>query len=278
MNNDYSKVDYWVVQDPIPSSLIFLLKHGIRPSKVVLVLTEQPVANPRGWKYLPIYKHFFPKILTWDTELLKKGKPFIPYKVPVGFDPKDYPQYRASKKKGLSLMIHSNQTSNTKGELYTLRRKIIKYFEKRGDNLLDLYGHRWNTDKSHSPFFTNIYKGLASDKNNTFSEYYFSFCIENSVNPGMYEYDIFISMATGTVPIFMPPPDFENTLPKDTFINFNDYPNWDDLVKKMQSLINTSEYEAYLERGWKFINSEKYKPFSIEQFCEDIYNTIPNHE
>ncbi|MDD5050826.1 MAG: glycosyltransferase family 10 [Candidatus Pacebacteria bacterium] len=266
--------DYWLVQDPILKTFLFLIFHRISFKKVILILTEQPVANPWGWKYLSWYKHFFKIILTWNTELCKKGPPFTHYKVPVGFDQNAYPKYKDNPKTNLCLMIHSNQTSDMLGELYTLRRDIIRYFEKRGDNLLDLYGFRWNTDKTPSPFYTTAYKGLANDKNDAFSKHYFTFAIENSVNPGMYEYDIFISMATGTVPIFLPPPDYKDSLPENTFVNFASYGSLDELVTYLQSVVGTPKYDEYRKNGWNFIHSDKYSQFSIETFCRNIHEAI----
>jgi hypothetical protein len=170
--------------------------------------------------------------------------------------------------------MHSNKSSNVYGELYSLRREIIRYYEQRSDGLLDLYGYGWNDNKSHIPFFTNLYKGISPDKKETFSEYYFAFCIDNCTVPGYITYDPLIAMATGTVPIYIPMADSTKYIPEDTFINFSEFKNLDELVTYLQTIVNTGKYEGYRERGWAFLNSKKYYPFTIHRFCEDMNKAI----
>jgi hypothetical protein len=268
------EVDLWILQEPVPYSFRFMLGHRIHPRRVIFMITEPPIINPWGWKWLRYYSVLFKAVLTWNSERCRKSRRFFHYHFPVRLRPEKYPHYRAKTKQNLCLMMHSNKTSKQPGELYSLRREIIRYFERRGDRLLDLFGHGWNTEASSDPFFTPLYKGTTPDKWETYSEYYFTFCIDNSVVPGYITYDPLISMATGSVPVYLPMPDSREFIPEDTFIDYTRFAGLDELAAFLQRLAASDEYEAYRRRGWEFITSERFRPFTIEQFCEDVYRAI----
>lgn len=274
MYQDFKKIDIWLIEDAVPDRFKFLLKHCINPRSIIFMLMEPPVVNPWGWRYLKYYSCLFKAILTWNSELTQKHKKFFHYHFPQRFDRSKHSYYNSKRKRNLCVMVHSNKLSSVPGELYSFRRDIIRYFEKRGDSLLELYGYGWNDEKSSTPFFTNLYKGTTPDKKETFSEYYFTFCIDNSVVPGYITYDPLIAMSTGSVPIYLPMPDSLKYIPGNTFININDFSTLDELVLYLQDIINTNRYEEYRHNGWEFINSERYFPFTIEKFCEDIFKAI----
>ena len=195
--------------------------------------------------------------------------------LPFTFDATKYDYFRSKPKKSRCLLMQSNKASKVAGELYSLRREIIRYYEKRGDELLDLYGYGWNSpDTQHlgpsEPFYTPIYKGLAGDKWETFAEYEFIFCIQNAIPAGDYECDIFMAIVTGAVPIYLPPLDADAYIPRDVYINYNDFRNLDELTAYVKSIIGTPVYEEYRRKGWEFINSAKFRPFTVQQFSEDV--------
>ena len=81
-------------------------------------------------------------------------------------------------------------------------------------------------------------------------------------------------MASGTVPIYVPPPDVYDYIPRDAFINYFDFKNLDELVDYLKSIVNTKKYEEYKQKGWEYVNSEKFRPFTVEQFAEDVYKAV----
>ncbi len=280
MYSDFKDIDLWIMMEPGLRKYLFILKNFINPRKVLFFILEPNIVNPWGWKYLPFYRFFHKIFLSWSSDLAKKyPKQFVEFKVPVPFDSTRYKHFLSNAKKNLCILMQSNKASPVRGELYSLRREIIRYFEKRGDALLDLYGPGWNTEDVSkfgkvTPFYTNLYKGFSPDKWETFSEYWFAFCIQNSIPAGDFEYDPFMAMATGTVPIYLPPSNVDEYIPSDTYINYNNFKNLDDLVSYLQVFKGTREYEEMCQRGWEYINSERYRPFTTEKFCEDVYKAI----
>ncbi len=273
---NFKEVDVWLMMDPHYATFKFILKNFINPRKIALFLNEPLSSNLKAWRFLWFYTWLFKAMITWHTKLSERHKKFLHFFSPTTFDKNKHPYYKQQKKKNLCLMMHSNKNPNVKvrGQLISLRREVISYFDRRGDALLDLYGPGWNDKGSPWPFFTDLYKGMTDDKRETFSQCYFAFCIDNHYAPGYIEYDPFISMATATVPIYYPMPDSLNYIPENTFINYNDFNSMDELVLYLQSIAGTPEYEEYRKKGWEFINSEKFRPFTVEQFCEDIYKVI----
>ncbi|MFA6407404.1 MAG: glycosyltransferase family 10 [Candidatus Paceibacterota bacterium] len=278
--NPRKEADIWIMFEPGIRRYLFILKNLINPKKVIFFILEPRVVNPWAWKYLFLYRWLHRTFLSWSSDLAKKHpKQFVEFKVPVPFEGSRHAHFLGNQKRNLCVLMQSNKTSPVPGELYSLRRKIIKYFETRGDSLLDLYGPGWNTKDvkglgNSNPFYSTLYKGISSDKWETFSEYWFAFCIQNSIPAGDFEYDPFMAMATGTIPIYLPPPNVDEYIPRDTYINYNNFKNLDELVHHLQNFVNTSEYVAMRERGWKYINSEQYRPFTTEKFCEDVYQAI----
>ena len=107
-----------------------------------------------------------------------------------------------AKRKNKSVMVLANKFSATRGELYSLRRKIITITER--NSLLDLYGAKWNLGKAYdyrhyfgklvrTPLklinyksITNLgvyhknYLGLVEDKTKIYQEYRIILVMENS--------------------------------------------------------------------------------------------------
>lgn len=61
----------------------------------------------------------------------------------------------------------------------------------------------------------------------------FSFAFENTIHPGYTTEKIVQSFAASTVPIYWGDPRIAETFNSDAFINCNDYPNWDAVVKRI---------------------------------------------
>ncbi|OGB85228.1 hypothetical protein A2994_00030 [candidate division Kazan bacterium RIFCSPLOWO2_01_FULL_48_13] len=280
MYSDPKEIDVWLMLEMKPSRYLFMARHLINPKKVIPIVIEPEIVLPWQWRYMRLWSRLHPIVLTWSPELVRSDKRFHRfYYAPFLFDVNKYEYYLAKPKKNLCMLMQSNKASRVPGELYSLRREIIRYYEKRGDNLFDLYGFGWNTPNTQhlgpsEPFYTPVHKGIADDKSETFAEYQFVFCIQNFVPAGDYESDVFMAMATGAVPIFLPPADVDELIPADAYINYSHFQNLDELTAYLQSIVGTEHYAAYRRRGWEYLNSEKFRPFTVQQFAEDIHRSI----
>ncbi len=274
MYQDLRQIDYWLMIDPWKSTLRFMWDRRINPYRVIMCLHEPPVINPWGWRKMRYYAWAFRGLMTWHSDFCLRYRRCKQYHFPCHFDAVKYADFRTSAKRNLSLMVHANKTSKEPGELYSRRRQIVRHFEKRGDGLLDLYGYGWNDPNARDPFHTSLYQGTTADKHMTYSQYYYAFCIDNSMVPGYITYDPLISMATGTVPIYMPMPDSTRLIPEDTFVNLNAYDSLDALINHLQEMITSGQWEQMRNRGWAFLNSPAYRPFTIDTFCQEMCDGI----
>ena len=273
---NWKEVDVFLCTDPGRQAFTFILRNFlVLPRRRILGLTEPPLINSLGWRYLGFYSWLFKIILSWNPELTRQGGKYLPWHYPINFVADKYQEYKTNQKKNLCLMIHSNKTTKQRGELYSLRRQLITYFTNRGDRLLDLYGYGWNDENHEQPFFSSLYQGTTADKKETYSQYYFVFCIDNSIVPGYITYDPFIAMSTGAVPIYLPMPDTDTHIPAETYINFSDFEaDWAGLVLRLEEIVKSGEYERYQERAEAYLHSKQFQTFTIPQFCEDVYQAI----
>ncbi len=278
-----NEIDVWLMLEVTPRNLLFFLWHGIRPNKVIPILLEPPIVNNFEWKYISLWSRCYKTILTWSPDLVKRSSKFLRFHyIPYAFDASRRDYFLSKPKKNLCLLLQSNKASKVKGELYSLRREIIRYFEKRGDQLLDLFGYGWNTPHTRhlgpsKPFYTPLYKGMADDKWETFAEYKFIFCIQNAIPAGDFEGDAFMAMTVGAVPIYLPPPDADEFIPNNTYIDYGAFKDLDALVEYLKKIVDTEEYETYRKNGWEYINSSKFEPFTVGQYAKEVYMAIIEH-
>src|SRR3989338_1435475 len=209
-----SEINVWIVADPfkgIKRTALSVFKNRFIPRRSVLLMIEPPVVDFWGWFLLPFYRFLFGATLTWNTKLAKKKKCFH-YFLPPVLDEKKNEEYRKSEKKSLAVSIHSNKSSKIPGELYSFRRKIVEYFEEKNDGNFELFGWGWSRGA-----YPNVYKETTDDKLKTISEHLFNFCIDNSLEYGYITYDLFLSIAVGTVPVYLPMRDTSEYVPLDVY-------------------------------------------------------------
>lgn len=268
------KIDHWVFIDPPGDIYRFMLRRGVNPRRSLLFIVEPPVGNPSLYSLGWLYFRIFGRVLSWNSDLVSTRQNFSKFLLPYWFDTDSFSKYRFTAKRNLCVMMHSNKTSSLSGELYSLRREIISYFEQRGDILLDLYGQGWNDTESFEPFFSQLHKGWFGNKRECLASYSFSLCIDNMLIPGYLTYDPFISMSVGTVPVYLPMPDADSYIPRDTYVDFGAFASMDELVEHLVELRDNGGYDEMRERGWRFINSPAYRPFTVEKFCEDVHDAL----
>ena len=282
--NTIEKSDIVIYKD-IPK--ILPLDKDIHKSYVILM--ESPLVAPSN---LDKSKHkYFNKIFTWDDTLVDNKKYYkinyafkIPKKIPKNF-----------KKPNLCCLIVGNKYSNHKNELYSERKKVIRWFEENHQNEFDLFGVGWNKYKFEGikpiralnkiSILTNImykyfgesypsYKGRVDNKFDTMQNYRFAICYENIQDiSGYITEKILDVMFAGCVPIYLGAENITNHIPKECFIDkrcFNSY----NLLYKYLSNMSEHKYLEYLSHIESFLNSEKGEEFNSDNFAKTIVSGI----
>jgi hypothetical protein len=166
--------------------------------------------------------------------------------------------------------------------LHKKRLKLIT--ELAENNLIDLYGHGWN-NLSNLPtslrlnsqkLIEKIYKGPATNKHATMSNYKFCLSIENIALNGYITEKIIDPLVTNTIPIYFGAPDIKATVPKNVFIDGQSYKSTSELVNKIFSMASTDIDQMNLN-GSLFLRKQGnlYSSDSVAQiFFEKIMSRI----
>lgn len=169
--------------------------------------------------------------------------------------------------KKLACMFAGNKYAFGEHEQYSIRRKIVAYFEKYDPDDFDLYGIGW--DDSHRKL--KVYRGSVDDKLEISSHYKFAFCLENErfVKANISE-KIFDAMIAGTVPIYEGIEDIEDFVPKNCFIRYSNFNSIEDCVKYLKSMTE-DEYMQYKKNIEQYILSEETRSkFSAKNMRDQI--------
>jgi len=232
-----------------------------RKRKRILIAMEPPSVMPKMYDSFEM----FGKVLTWDDALVDNRK-FFKIHYPVMY-PMDAALTPFAKKK-LCTQISCNKKSRHKYELYSMRLKVIHYFEKRGGDDFDFYGRGWERWNYRN------FKGEVASKQDTLKRYRFSFCYENITRvKGYITEKIFDCFSAGCVPIYLGASNVSEYIPKNCFICPDDFPSMDALVSHLKNM-KEAEYNQYLENIRLFLKSEQAKKFTAQAFADSIFAAL----
>jgi len=177
-------------------------KFGVAKENRILILWEPKEVNSKLYRpsTLNSYGHIFTPSSDW-----LKGQNVYNFNWPQGKAIlKTQSDLEWLKRKNKFVFIGSNKYSVSKGELYSLRRTVLK--NHKTEKFIDLFGHYWNDGIIHDVksvissmikinykdyFLKSMklfarkysnYKGIAVNKQNTLVKYKFAIIIENSSN------------------------------------------------------------------------------------------------
>ncbi|MDC0506277.1 glycosyltransferase family 10 [Candidatus Gracilibacteria bacterium] len=264
-----------------------------KPNNEYLIVREPPCIIPKN--HDPENFKNFKKVFTWNEKYINNENIF-----PLPFAQREDQTILENSGENFCCLISSNKLSFHKDELYSERKKAIKYFEKKYPNKFSLYGYRWNS--FFYPFKSNIkslwrkdfsilkalyyiyvlifdnyyevYKGTLDNKLETLSKYKFCICYENQ--RGVHGYiteKIWDCFFTGSIPIYLGSENIEQYIPKGCFIDKRNFNNYDELYKYMSSL-NKKEIKKYQENIDTFLNSTKAKNMYSEHWSNTVIKNI----
>ncbi len=276
---DYNSVDFIVFAD-FPGLSNPIVKNAFESSiPKILVIEEGPLIHKENW--LSHNHELFKYIFTWNDDYVDNFK-YFKFNV-HHIDPFNPPK----KKEKLCTLIARNKRAWGKNELYSLRRIVIRYFERKHSDEFDLFGEGW--DKYYFPSNIPIlrlfngskmywfrsrlrekypsWKGPINDKKIILSKYKFSFSFENSYGPtGYISEKIWDSFSAGTIPVYLGAPNITNHIPVDCFIDYRNFNNIDELYNYLSSMTNET-YNEYLVNIEAFLK----KQANGGQFSDDYF-------
>lgn len=261
--------------DSIPGKqLVKLLK--VPKRKRILIHFEPRVVEPKAYSYL--YRRLF------CLELIMGGTKYCDPVWPIDL----YDTMLNKSRLCRAAMVQANKFSAVKGELYSLRRKVIDR------NLVDFFGPGWERKALQSlwiifktmiyqwPWITLDYQnirsfirsprpssGVVEDKIAIQSQYKVAVVIENSLE--MCTEKIFEAFKAGSIPVYVGPDIPEATIPSALYVRAE--PNLSSIESRIQfalglSLTNFHEYLASYVSGNTLIRKEKSFEVMATQIIE----------
>lgn len=269
------------------------IAHGLT-DKLVLYLFEPPVVDPAA--YLRQHHQEFNKIFSYITTL-PDGVKYFRYFFPQPDFPVQAPQSIPFDQKKFLVLMNGNKSAHPgfsvaqkdsandlfQGvtELYSERRRFIRFAEKNLPKDFDFYGPGWDRPiQSWKKVFQRgyqLYRGTVENKKATLANYKFVLCYENANGlPGYITEKIFDCFRAATVPIYWGANDIENYIPNNCFIDRRKFKSNDELLGFLRS-VTPSEYDNYVESAGKFLTSEEIQKWTNQSFAKNLSRVLlPN--
>jgi hypothetical protein len=165
-------------------------------------------------------------------------------------------------------------------DFYNTRIEALLYFSRNKN--FDLYGQGWNNNimgvsKKYQLLIQKSFRGKLprgnSKKQEILKNYKFALCFENTEFPGYITEKIFDCILCGTIPIYLGAPDINEFIPKDVFIDFNQFETFDELE---QYLVNmpVEESNGYMSAAHDFVNSSSYEKYYLSGWHKSILQAL----
>ena len=280
--DDFDNVDLVFFFDLNYEWLYKCIKNGLE-GKLIYFAFEPPVVSKyNSRKNLKKLKNIFEYIFTWDDVLVDKEN-FIKMNYMQNFFSPDISVENFSEKKLLTIISSDRYSSHPK-ELYSERKRIIKYFENNHQEDFDFYGVGWNKPKTllEKIGFKEIenynnYNGKIDNKFEVYSKYKFAVCFENTKNiKGYITEKIFDCFKSDIIPIYWGAENITDYVPQNCFIDYRNFKSIDHLYKYIKN-IKKDEYENYINNIHDFLNSNKIDKFKVSFLYENIIKVVQKY-
>ena len=173
----------------------------------------------------------------------------------------------------LLVNVSSNKFSSHPKELYTARRRTIRYFEKHHPDQFDLYGTGWNQPNAEQASYLS-YRGIVKHKWDVFPRYRFGLCYENMRDaPGYVTEKIFDCMRAGCVPIYWGAPNIPDFVDAEAFIDRRTFTSDAELAERLLA-ITEREYGHYRRAIQQYLHSDRVKAFLPEAFADNLIRVL----
>lgn len=231
--------------------------------KMMLFLLEPPVVHPDNWN-VDLHR-YFDTVFTWYDDIVDNHK----YVKIQNVQPDKRYAALPFREKRWVVLINADKSSGHPLELYSERRKAIRYFEANAPDRFDLYGWGWDADEYPS------FRGAVEEKGEVLSRYKFAVCFENMGRANGYMTEkIFDCFRSGCVPIYLGAANVTDYIPEDAFIDFRRFVSYDELYRFLLDMPQ-QRYEAYLQAADRYMRGPLFRSqFSKEAFAETVIRRI----
>jgi len=238
--------------------------------KLINIPIEPPVVAPMHDELI-LSSMPFDRILVWNDDLAEKGDPFV--KANIGeavIHAELIPSVSFHAKKFLCAICSSKLILHKNG-IYEERFRAFEFFSSKPEGM-DLFGVGW--EGSTLPFVKASYRGICATKMDVLRNYKFSICFENAKGyPGLITEKIFDCFAAGTVPIYYGAPNVQDYIPKECFIDFQEFRSYEELYQLLTTMTEV-EYQSYLDAVKAFIATPEYYEFTSKRYAEVVLEQI----
>ncbi len=233
--------------------------------KRIGVFWEPPCIIPDQHKMSVINR--YKKALTFRDDMVDNVRLFK-FCYPVHqFMNSHLPPYSEKK---LACIISGTGTSTDPQELYSLRRRVISFYEKRPYCGFDFYG-RGDWSKGN---YKN-YKGFIPSKADVLKNYKFSYCFENSRDiPGYITEKIFDCFQAGCVPIYFGAQNVTDYIPANCFIDMRQFGGSIEAAHDFISRMSEEEHAHYVENIREYLMSPEAQIFSLEGVYDKLLSIL----
>jgi alpha(1,3/1,4) fucosyltransferase len=254
-----------------------------------LITVEPPVICSDNW--LPAAHLQYQKVFTWNDTLVDNRKYFLlRYAHNLGVE-SGLPGFED---RNFAAMIIGFKASSSPQELYSARFETIRWFLRTRPTDFRLYGAGWPNRLRPpasprverylsrplnflvSPFFqkNDCYVGPVADKVQTFKNYRFAFCYENTHSvPGYITEKIFDAFRAGCVPVYLGPPNTSDHIPSDCYIDRREFSTHEELYAHLKG-ISASEFMQYQGRIRSYLGSPMARQFTPSHVAEILRGHI----
>lgn len=269
-----------------------------------LILSEPPVYNYRDW--LAENHRVFDKVFVYDNRRVDNKK-YLHYNFAIDFE--SFPEFKPvsetefTNRRLCALMAGSFSVIEHKADVQSLlfeRYKAIQWFNRNHPNDFDFYSRASLENKLEefrgasllkklAPAFVKqigklryqrnvkqVFQGSAdADKKIDFlRKYRFYLCYENThgIN-GLISEKLFDCFAAACIPIYLGAPDLSNYVPKNCYIDKNDFKSYKQLYLFIKDM-NYQTYAGYIQNIHNFMSGPMTKPFTVSTFTNNIISHI----
>lgn len=265
-------VDVLIFSSRFDSQLREALLYIRKNPRIKFILTANepwiicPMHTPKILGGLPI-----DFVLTWNDAAVKKYKHIKKCNIGEPYIHADsIPAVKCNEKKMCCLIV-TNKTSNYPNELYSERLAAVRFFARKNADF-DLFGMGWESSKDL--LVKKVYKGPVASKKDVMQYYKFAICYENNKDEmGFITEKIFDCFAAGCVPVYYGARNVTEYIPRECFIDFRDFADYEELYSFMMNM-EEKEYNEYLKTVKKFLQTDAYKEFTSEAYVRNIMQAI----